>query len=233
MRLFARRVIAYLRGHHEDAAGVGNALVHREREVAWIADARDSELVRYALEAAQRSATIAEDAVKTLTDKASALLTLDLAIFAVLAAGTGLAIQIRHDPPWLGWVSISLFAAAYLCVIASALNAFLGTSTATTVGINLFRSVPIRGKTVAAYQRAEALLWHERALVAMETTTRRGNDVFASRRWLLGGVALASLALTATTTGIVSPVATRSGATPTCNHAAVSPGHNNHRGDCP
>lgn len=195
MRTFWRRIAAYAKGDLRTAAGVSEELVTRDRDVDWLDAGEDDDLCRYALDAALHSAAHAETSADQSLDKASSLVTVVLAAFALALGGTGVALHTAHDPGWLQWTSFGMFCFVDIALLAAAMNAFLGTAPALSGGLNL--KLLSRGDTVktAVLARQEAKAWHISALLAMETSRRRSIDVFVARRLLLLALAGALPAL--------------------------------------
>ncbi|HZS13746.1 MAG TPA: hypothetical protein VFC09_04020 [Candidatus Dormibacteraeota bacterium] len=146
------------------------------------------EVAQYALEASLRSASHAESSAASLMDKASSLLTVVLALFAVASGATSVALRTRHDPSWLQWSSFGFFCVVDAALVLAALNAFLATVPMQSIGLNLHRFKQYRAGHLETVVGEEAVVWHRGALLAMARGTRQGNDLLAARRWLLVAV---------------------------------------------
>jgi hypothetical protein len=220
MSSFINRLWAYVLGDFKAAAAVDAALLKSDSEVAWMQSHRNNDqIVEYALQAALRSAKYANESADGLTTKAATLITVIMGVLALALAGTGLAFRTSHDPAWVGAISIVAFVAVDFWLVLGALNAFLATAPAYAIGLNIKRLDVGQRITLRALKLEEAQAWHEGALQAMETSRRRGSDLFAARRCLLAAVVFSLPALVLSAGWIGSP-GSPAPATPAPSHSA-------------
>lgn len=202
--VFLGRVVGYLLGRDAQAAAVSRDLLDNESQLDWMGPDPDDVLAKYALEAAIRSHSYAEASAKSVTDKASGLLTLIVGAFILAIGGTSLALHVQHNQAWVQAISVVLFCLLDLVLLLAALNAFLGTGVSRGGGVNLHRLAP-ESQQLAALMAKEAMAWHKGALMAMEDAGRRARDLFAARRWLLGALMIAIVAMTSLAIDQVAP----------------------------
>jgi len=183
MRTLINRALAFLRGDQEEAEGLtGFPAVGRP---AIIDSVSSTEELKLLLEAAERSATKADEALKSIQDKAASFATLLIAILPIAFAGTAFAIAIheRHEGA-LMFGAIVVFLVGDGLLTLAAVIAVVTTGLAYSGWVSIAR-VDETGPHADGVDNLRADIadaWHFASMTAAESSTRKGRDLFAARR---------------------------------------------------
>lgn len=178
-----RRIAAFVRGDMAAAENLGD--LPDVPQVDWIQAASlagDATTAEYAREAAERSATDANESVKGLQDKAAGFLTLLVGLVPLLIAAIALTAPAGQDN-WARWLALGLLLAGGASLIGAIVMAALASGLTLGGGLNLERLNTGGGSTsIPELKAAEADAWHHAAMLAMEASTRKARDLFRSRQ---------------------------------------------------
>jgi hypothetical protein len=148
-------------------------------------DRVDEETAKFALDAVIRSHEDASAAVKQVQDRASALLTLILALVPVVIAVTLLLVPTSDGRTWARWIALALFLASDMTLIGGAVMAFLASGLIVSGGSNPARFTDRDRLSLAELQLAEADAWYLATEIAFISARRKVSDLFLARRLVI------------------------------------------------
>jgi hypothetical protein len=193
MNLIAR-LVSFLRGDMvgaEDLAGYPPKIT----PPVAVRAATDAPLATYLVELARHTSDRADAVLTSVQTKASAFLTLVVAVLPFELGAAALLVPAVKDSP-ARWLAFGVAIVSVLLTVAAAIMASLASGLALTGSVNLsYMEVAGQKKTLGELQSSEIDAWNHAALLTLESSRRKASDLFRARQLLLLAVLVALVAL--------------------------------------